>query len=498
MLEFPKPPANPDEPQPVPPCFFARPKPPPKVAPPSPPQAAAEPASVEGAGSAKETDSTSASASAAASLASLLSTASGADNLSHEGHYASACASSVRGAYPGVLPFGADNLLRATASWARPADADKRPPAAANAPNGLVTISGGDKYKAVCALEAPVRARFATAMIMNGHRLSVSDVSIVSPLSLLNVFCLLFASISPFSCAVSPCPVSPLPWFPLPCVLQVTEHRIKHVMKPAVFAKEPTFEQAAASELDPSPSVYVCLPVGCLLEEVHVIDGWPPSASTGGGIGGASSGSSRLGRLRLQIFHLDQTEIRERSVGCYDTAFGGDPKKRPVSSAAAFPALEKVTRASQPVWEGGLQESGAAAGVANLKRWAASKTAQAMQASERTFEQVGGCYYGSGASGLAQVHLPGGADRRVTGVIGNVIRLSWRPASELPSRGSLSEELTPLAIGGVVLVGRRVREPLWRGLSWLQRAVASKRDEEKASSKVGSHAFLDLVQQAKF
>ena len=99
--------------------------------------------------------------------------------------------------------------------------------------------------------------------------------------------------------------------------------------------------------------------------------------------------------------------------------------------------------------------------------------------------------------------MPGGNPAHVTGVIGNVIRLSWRPMSELPASqqlGALSGELgAPLAVGGVVLVGRRVREPLWRGLTHLQRAVASQRDAEKASaSRGGSKALLDLVQQAKF
>ena len=54
------------------------------------------------------------------------------------------------------------------------------------------------------------------------------------------------------------------------------------------------------------------------------------------------------------------------------------------------------------------------------------------------------------------------------------------------------------AIGGVVLVGRRIREPLWRGLSFFQRTLRSSLEEKRAQSKEGKKALLDLVSQAKF
>ena len=220
-LELPKKPKNPDEPQPEPPCFFAKPKPVPKAPQPDP----AAPSS----SSAAAADGSSAPAPTARAVASL-STASGTDHMSHEGHHASASISSVEQGYQGVLPFGADNILMNMAKWGEPSAADRRPPptAAETAPNGVVTISGGGAYHG-----------------------------------------------------------------------SVCEHCVRHTMKPALLGKVPTFAQAAAAEADPDPCLLVTLPVGCLLEEIHLIDGYPEMS-------GSPRLPSRLSQLHIQVYHIDQ------------------------------------------------------------------------------------------------------------------------------------------------------------------------------------------------
>ena len=184
--------------------------------------------------------------------------------------------------------------------------------------------------------------------------------------------------------------------------------------------------------------------MGCLLEEVILFEGEPRLKTTH---------KCRLELLKLSVYHLDSNRLNAA---------------RAAAPGEHWHALNQLTVSSmheKPVWSGELTLSGSRAGVANLRRWMVSRRDQ--QAAERALDPklIGGVVFGSGGGERGNVVTAGGGGDvlATTGVIGNVIHIE---APDPTVYGKERFEPTSIfAIAGIVLVGRRVNDPLNAGLT---------------------------------
>ena len=162
----------------------------------------------------------------------------------------------------------------------------------------------------------------------------------------------------------------------------------------------PTHGRWCASPEDERPSLFLALPVGCLIEEVLLVEGEPRLQTTD---------KTRLELLKLSVYHVDAARLK--------AARDALPGEHHV-------ALRQVTVDNpheHPVWSGGMTMSGARAGVANLRKWAAARRDRAAAERHLAPELVGGVGYGNGEVG--NVHVAGGDVLTHTGVIGNVLHI---------------------------------------------------------------------------
>ena len=102
-----------------------------------------------------------------------------------------------------------------------------------------------------------------------------------------------------------------------------------------------------------------------------------------------------------------------------------------------------------------------------MKRWAADEKSAYETRTGRPYHKVGGVAFSGGVMGIAQLpnnDVVGGATQ-ATGVVGNVICVKWAPDSD--GRAFVNNppagDHIRFAIGGIEVVGRRIKEPLWRG-----------------------------------
>merc|ERR1711871_1765641 len=129
-----------------------------------------------------------------------------------------------------------------------------------------------------------------------------------------------------------------------------TEHVIHHEMSTvhlssdaaAVVGEESgkTHAQASADMDDAAPSLFLTFPVGCLIEEIHLIDGSPPMEGTN---------ENRVTSLLIRVYHLDQQELQSREQ---------------------FRTLSKLIERKRPLWSGRALATGLYAAAVNLKEWA--------------------------------------------------------------------------------------------------------------------------------
>ena len=317
------------------------------------------------------------------------------DGWSHAGRFASACMSSTLADLPGITPFGADNVLKNTGSFVRksgqlvqefiggPVPEDFRPRDGSAA--SWTSISGTAK--------GPSRGASGGSKSMASEHLIRHEMGTVH--------------IPPAAAAV-------------------------------VGEESGTTHAQSCTDLnDHSPALFVVFPVGCLLEEIHVFDGFPSMVN---------NYRSRISQLLIEVYHLDQQQLESR---------------------AEFDSLSKVTRSMRPLWSGVASPSGVSAGVVNLKRWAADEKSAYETRTGRPYHKVGGVAFSGGVMGIAQLpnnDVVGGATQ-ATGVVGNVICVKWAPDSD--GRAFVNNppggDHIRFAIGGIEVVGRRIKEPLWRG-----------------------------------
>ena len=124
-----------------------------------------------------------------------------------------------------------------------------------------------------------------------------------------------------------------------------------------------------------------------------------------------------------------------------------------------FAELTRLANVEQAVWSGWPSKSNQYTAVVNLKNWAA---AQREAASKETGEKVSGVVFrnGFGIAQLPENEQSAGA----TGVIANVIRVRWKGHDGKPfDIKTRNGEVIRFCLGSVILVGRRIKEPLWRG-----------------------------------
>jgi len=232
-----------------------------------------------------------------------------------------------------------------------------------------------------------------------------------------------------------------------------SEHHILHEMSTAYMGPEAasqiedeagtTHAQAGAGLDDASPTVYLTLPIGCLIEEVILVDGHPPMP--------ASSREMRMTQMTVDIFHLDQAQLLERGK---------------------FASLHAIVGAERPVFSGEPAQSGVYAGVVNVKQWALY---QRLQGATKSSSRAGCVFFSGGACGCAMLPNDEGGEE-ASGVVGNVIRVTWK--SEPDGRPFVNNppgrDHIRFVLGGLVVVGRRCQEPLWRDASWLQQRIKKK------------------------
>jgi len=348
------------------------------------------------------------------SATSIMNVAVGADGWSHSGHFSSACMSSTLAEMAGISPFGADNVLKNRAYFIRKAGTPPTQPV----PEDYRPRDGA--ASTWVSVSVPRNENFAK----KGRASS-------------------------------------------------TEHVIKHEMVTAHLSLEAatsigdesgtTHAQSVTSFEDPYPALLLTLPVGCLIEEVLLVDGYPPCKE------------SRITQLLVEVFHLDQMQLRERE---------------------SFGNLETVLNTLTPVFRGEATPTGTHAACINLKQWAENESLTAAQKAGRRIQDVGAVYFDGGAHGKARLPDSEGAVF-ASGVIGNVIRVRWKPQPNgqpfvnNPPGG----EHIRFAVGGLVLVGRRIHEPLWRDIAWFKQRVAEQMKTTRSTKKLGMSAFMKVAEQ---
>lgn len=242
----------------------------------------------------------------------------------------------------------------------------------------------------------------------------------------------------------------------------------------------PTISQFATEEKDLDPTLIVSLPVGCLLEEIILVDGFQGSAVDAGvdaGIDGASDeaegslqtieGRRRLELFKVSVYHVDPlrlTAVQDAKEGKHYSIF-----RKVISSCV------------EPVWSGTVRETGKYTAAVRLREWALAEKRKEAKRKKSTVSKLAsegklGAIYYSGATACAKLDDPVGAEddseRDVAaGVIGNVILVKWNKDDPLVRELKTHNIDHRLLLGGLVLVGRRIRDPLWRGLDVFQQAV---------------------------
>jgi len=221
---------------------------------------------------------------------------------------------------------------------------------------------------------------------------------------------------------------------------------------------------AADMRFDLDPSLFIVLPIVCLVEEVIVIDGCPinlpPTAP--------ATFRSRLDYVSVELYHLAQSEIDSGLDGVGRVDF------------AALNVLTKESMLNQATWQGELTRCGDNAACANLKQWAV-KQRDVLQSKTAA---VGGCFFAGDSPGIARLPSEEStkSNAEAHGVMGNVIRISLKDGettSQLLQFCKEYGEPFPFCFGGVVLVGRRVQDPLWRDLNSLRSKVLEQQEENR-------------------
>ena len=346
------------------------------------------------------------------------------DAWSHRGHFACVAASSAVASNQGIKPYGPENVLQNRTHF---------------------YTQHGDKVNPLATLPCDYRPREGS---------SATWVTVSHPNPDLDRYTTMLGN-SRYNAVKS------------------SDHCIYHEMVYAnmnsetanvLGEKEPAtvHAQAAADPRDPNPILFVALPVGCLLEEIILIDGYPSSLRIGN--------KSRLENLSISIYHLNPTILN---------------RAREAGEANHFEALYAATSSVEPLWTGepgisSLSSDGPPtelAAVVNLRRWAHLRQQDDMAAENVPVEQVGSVIFGRGEQGIATLpeseahtaltranfktarlgaYVP---PAHAHGVIGNVIRIQWTPSS-----GRLRSMCDPLdvrfCIGGVTIVGRRIVDPI--------------------------------------
>ena len=163
-------------------------------------------------------------------------------------------------------------------------------------------------------------------------------------------------------------------------------HRLKHICKGGVmmprkvtscaafsFDYGPTISRWICDPDDPRPSLFLALPVGCMIEEVVLFEPEP-----------ICLGTSRLQLTTVSIFHVEGRQLHT---------------VRAAPPGGHYEALHTLTVGNahvRPVWTGKLQMSGRHAAAANLRVWAAAQRDEAAARLGLQTERVGGVLFGPG------------------------------------------------------------------------------------------------------
>ena len=316
-----------------------------------------------------------------------------------QGEFALACASSTAGHNDGLAAFGADNILKNRAFFIRRQDGVYEPH------RGVPALKGADGSDTKIPHEDYRPRDGSTAP---------------------------FVSISNRSARGS-------------------DHHIRHEMYATVMSLHVAAEvnesagtchcQVGSAPTDQHPTLFLVLPIGCLLEEIILIEG----------SGGNGEAFDRLRRLTVSAFHLEGFQLRAA---------------RHAPQSRHFDVLQHMCQ--RPVWTGSPDRpSGEYAMSINLRKWAVDKQQQEAQATGRQLRQVGCVFFAGGSQGIARVE-DGEGGGIAPGVIANVVRVELRPPADDNGQAAYEAAKLPVdfRLGGLVLVGRRIQDPLENRTRW--------------------------------